>query len=228
MRDSARLRALVAVVVGVALLVVAAIGWLGPKLKWERPALTSTPAPFDWRDPTKLVLAPESRACMADVAIDPESRQAWLGVIPIHPPTELVLTLEGPGYRARTTLPPANADGVIVTPVRAPERPLEATVCVENAGRTATELSAIADPRVVGRVHATVDGAEQQAAFRLVFLEGEPTTMLERLPQTFERAASLSAAGPWLYWLLLPLLVLGVPACLLGALWLGFRDEPDR
>jgi hypothetical protein len=226
---SARGAARAAVVGAIGLLIlVLALEWL-PRLTRSTHVITSTPVPTGMREAAEIPLAPGQTACMDGIAVAPESRRLKLGVDPRlrRLTTPLQVTLRGPGYSETVRVAPAD-DHVLVLPVETPARTAVAQLCVRNAGDEATALAATADPRVLQRTRAAVDGgAPMGAAFLATFTEGETSTPLSRTGATIEQTATFSALGPWAFWIALPLLALGVPALLLRAFYVSAREDDD-
>jgi hypothetical protein len=100
--------------------------------------------------------------------------------------------------------------------VRAGER---VAVCIRNAGDRQAWLfgnSAVASLPS----QATLGGNTLATDVALVFGEDQPSSMLSRLPEVFERASVFRPGwvAPWVYWVLTALAVLGAPVLLARAL----------
>jgi len=218
-----------ALATGLALAVVALafVTEMLPGLLRQTPASAGTPVPFGTPAPADLTLHPRSEACQQGIAIDPSVATATVAARPTAgsalPP--LLLTLSGTRYRAQTLIASQPGSARITVPISPPAHAVIGKVCVRDAGTRQVVLSGTGDPRVLTRTRATVNGREVAGAFILTFAERRPRSAIAALPDLIERAATFSAAGPWLYWLLLPLVVLGVPLLVAGALLLSLRES---
>lgn len=229
---ASRRTALLATAFAVLLLVVAAVGELIPRLLRSEPAIVGTPVPSGLRAPVPVPLEPGQEACINDVPVTPDSERVRLGLRlgGAWPSPPLRVSIAGDGYRETATVrQPERWDPLLETDVDPPARTVAASVCVRNVGDVATELDATADPRVLQRTRARVDGAEMPAAFMLTFTEAQPSNALQGLPETIERAATFSWLGPWAFWVLLALAGVGVPVLVLTAFHGALRDAdpPD-
>lgn len=92
-------------------------------------------------------------------------------------------------------------------------------VCLRNTGPRRLTLHGRAGAAKLGS-RVEVDGAPKRADLTLVFLRAEPRSALSLVPEMFRRAALFRPAwvGPWTFWLLLVVVLCGVPALLAAAL----------
>ncbi|MGN6187701.1 MAG: hypothetical protein ACTHOE_02280 [Conexibacter sp.] len=190
---------------------------------------SGTPVPFGSDVAATIPLGPSAQACEPRIALDPSGARATIAAHPTgaHGGPPLRLTLSGAGYRAQATIPGGYRQDALTVAVTPPPRALIGSACVRNVGRRPVSLLASGSPRVLTRTRASVDGREHAAAFMLTFSERGVRTPLARTGDLIGRAATFSAVGPWLYWLLLPLLLLGVPLAVAAALLLALR-APDE
>jgi len=234
MPSSPHRRALLSAALLLAVVALAFLTQMLPRLDRHEATSAGTPVPFGTRAQADIALAPGSEACEPHITIDAAAGTATIATRPPgrRPTPQLLLTLSGPGYRERVRL----AGGATVAQqvsarIASPARSLVGTACVRNMGAVPVIVSGSGDPRVLTRTRATLDGRQQAAAFILTFQESASHGVLADLPDMIDRAATFSAAGPWLFWLLLPLLVLGVPLAVAVALLLALRSpdapEPD-
>ncbi len=218
-------RGAVALCVGTLLL---GAGALAPRLLRASAVTSGTPVRLD-AVTVPIALAPGQRVCIGGVTLDTDSERARLTLLSADAGvTRLRLTASAPAYRSEGSVP--------LTPAQDTARPLDValtpphaatlgSVCLATSGAGSVQLAGTADPRALTRLHATLDGAPQTQAFSLTLLEARERSPLARVGQLVSRAAALSPAGPWLFWLLMPLLVLGMPALVVAALALALRDE---
>lgn len=101
-------------------------------------------------------------------------------------------------------------------------------VCVRNAG--GRKLALYGGAELAKRESGvTVDGQPVATDLTLVFTR-EPRSVLSQVPTMLDRAALFRPGwvGAWTFWLLGALLVVGAPALLARALWLGGAVERDE
>ena len=94
-------------------------------------------------------------------------------------------------------------------------------VCVMNGGRRTIGLWG--GPSITARTtHATLDGRPVGTDIGFAFVRDHPASLLSLVPSMLERMALFRPhfVGVWTYWLLLVLLLLGVPLLLV----LGLRE----
>jgi hypothetical protein len=213
------------IVLGLALLVAAALVWAVPFLTREREYTAVTPQPDPLFVQSSIPLEGGQEACAEGVVLDPYSEVAHVRASTPGPramPLELTL---GDGASAR--IPPTYSDHERVSvPVKAPSEAVETTICIRNLGTTRVELAA-ADDRTNARRLVEVDGQPVPQNFVIVFSEREPRTIAERLPVSLRRASAFRPiVSPGLLWPLLALFVVGVPLGVLGAFaWSVRRDD---
>ncbi|HEX7292238.1 MAG TPA: hypothetical protein VF250_14030 [Conexibacter sp.] len=217
----------VALAVGTLLAVVALVAatQILPWLTRDREVVSSTPVRTELLAPQEIALQPGQRACVARVPFDPDGRVARVTIARAGAgPARLSLAASGGAYRAQASARvPADYEGALDIPFAPPTRDLIGTLCVGNAGGRAIALAGTVHPWAIVRPQMTLDGQPVAEAFTLTLLEPGRRSYLARVPQLVERAAALSAVGPWLFWLLLALLVVGVPAGVTAALTLALR-----
>jgi hypothetical protein len=225
-----RHRIAIATALFVAVLLVGAVTQFLPRLTQQGDVVSSTPVRADLASVHPIVLEPGARACLGDVTFDPAVRVAQLTLAPSatgSAPTRLTLVASGPGYRAMaTTTLVRGQGGRLDVPISPPRDGVLGTLCVRNDGRHTTALAGTADPRALTRSAIVVDGERSGQGFSVILREAGGRSLLSRTSQIVDRTAALSAVGPWLLWLLIPLLALGMPAAVAMALRLALR-EPD-
>ena len=225
-----RNRAALAVALFAAVLVLGAATQLVPRLTQRDEVVSSTPVRVDLAAIAPIVVQPGARACLSDVTFDRAAGVARIALAPSATSanaTRLALETSAPGYRASTvaSVEPLRAYEYEI-PFTPPHRSAIGTLCIHNLGPHATPLAGTADPRALTRSTLVVAGRRQAQAFSLTLLEARRRSPLARVSQLVDRAAALSAVGPWLLWLLIPLLLIGGPTAVGAALWLALR-EPE-
>ncbi|HEX6026018.1 MAG TPA: hypothetical protein VFZ00_28765 [Solirubrobacter sp.] len=204
--------------IGAAVLVLAAVIWGVAFLTQDRQYYATTPQPYPLFGVATIPLAPGQRACMDRAVVDQHSEQARLLVGTFgRPAVPLELSLSGAGYRATSRVPADYADSQpVFVAVQPPSGPLEVTICVRNAGEQRVALYA-SDDCTNSRSQVRVDGVEVRPDFDIVFTERQPVSILERLPVSLQRASAFRFFGvsPVTLWPLLILFVIGVPLAVL-------------
>jgi hypothetical protein len=208
-------------------------GRIVPALLEDTTATSSTPVRRELNGDVRLSMRAGQRACLSAVPFDRDSRVAQLAARRVASPGALVrLTAGAPGYRARAQVHlVAHADRFykpeLSVPLQPPPRSVVGSFCVTNAGPGRVELVGTADPRALTRTAATLDGAPQKMAFSLTLFDARRRSTLARTNDLVHRAAALSPFGPWLFWTLIPLLLIGVPL-LVGAALAGSLRAQDQ
>jgi hypothetical protein len=223
-----RHRAAMATTVAVAIVLLVTATQLLPWLTRKADVVSSTPVRADLASIAPIALSVGQRVCVGEVTLDPQARVAQLILArPAPAGGRLAVETAGGRYRATATAPLAPLQaGRLDVPISPPDEAVLGRLCVRNAGRGTIVLAGTADPRALTRSTIVVDGKRADRAFSLILREAGTRSFLDRIPQFVDRAAALNAVGPWLLWLLVPLLLLGVPAAVVCALHLALR-EPD-
>jgi hypothetical protein len=176
---------------------------------------------------------PGHEACQRDV--DVEESFDSLTVLPAafyHPVPRLALRVVDRATRRTVATGllhdghPENRPTTIYLGARVPKgRPVD--VCFRNRG--AWRLAFFSAPASDNEPSfATLDGRYVDSDIVVDFLRHPPRTTLSMVPDVFRRAALFhpSWVGAWTFWLLLAVLVVGVPAALAGSVRAAARGEP--
>jgi hypothetical protein len=215
MRRSAAL----AVGAGLLVIVVAAIAWWRPFLTNARDYPASIPQTVQLYTTPLVTLPAGSRVCFEPAVLDRRSAQARFRVTTFGGPgVALELSITGAGYRYATRVPGTYADNALLqAPVRLPAHDLATRICLGNAGARRVALYGVDD---VTRAPLTVtrDGRRINPSVQFAFFEGRPVSLGRRMPTVLARMSRFRPGfmGPWLFWPLALLVVVGLPA---GALW---------
>ena len=221
-RDSLRPRALAAVcatLIGMG----AAVAFV-PALLRDTTATSSTPVRRDGVA-HDVVLAPTQEVCVGSVAFDRDSARVriWLRRVD-GAEAALRIAARAPGYRASAVAPvrPAARVGgaepaALDVPLDPPARATIGTLCIASRGGRVT-LVGTDHPRAIVHAGPTLDGTPIAHAPSVTLLDDDRRSLLARTPELIDRAAALSPFGPWLFWTLIPLLLLVVPALVVLAL----------
>ncbi|UGS38756.1 hypothetical protein [Capillimicrobium parvum] len=214
-----------------ALIVLALLVWGIPWVTKERADVTSTPTPPAFSTVTPITLSPGSRACESSVAFSPQTRSLILLAAKQDGPTPpLRITARAPGYRAGVTIPGGYAGlSSLVAAVPPPQGSVLGEVCVENAGRRKVQLQATAEGRIQNRATTSVDGEPVQPKMTLLLTEGVNRSLADRPGEILDRIAAFKPpfVGSVSLALLALLVVVGVPAGVLYAIWRGLAAADD-
>jgi hypothetical protein len=214
-----------------AVLLVALAEWIVPYATREREQVSGVPVPAPYFEQSSVRLGGGEQVCLTDVAFDTDSQLVdftALGERRAGPPLEVSVETDD-GYSSRAAI-----DGGYSLPARLTARiepPAESAVgdlCIENAGRRTVGLLATADARTgVARPTALLDGEASPAKPSVRLLEADSGSVLDRAGQLVDRAAAFKPDAftePFL-WLVLVLVVLGVPALAVYAALSSFRER---
>ena len=170
------------------------------------------------------VAPPGAEACQRDVLVPArfDIVQVLLGTYGRPgPPLALIVREAGDGrVLAEGRLPAGAADNQAARIRVGPPVPEGARVdvCVRNAGSRRVALYGGPDEDGVGTAYAA--GRRLGADLRMSFRRSEPRSALALLPDVIDRAAVFRprAVGAWTFWVLLVLVVAGLPLALGTAL----------
>jgi hypothetical protein len=203
-----------------AIILVGALVWFAPFVSHSREPISSTGASPPFANVTPVRLPASSVLCMTDVTIDTDARIAQFTVIPGASPAPPV-RVSADGYHSPEVEVPGgqrNA-GPQTASIRPPAHPVIGELCVRNAGRVAISLVGTMEDRTSGREQAVIDGARIKPDVQLTLLARGHRTVLQEVPAVMRHMAAFkgSFVSPALLWILLLLVVLGVPALVVGA-----------
>ncbi|MDO8210007.1 hypothetical protein [Conexibacter sp. CPCC 206217] len=222
----ARRAALLAGLLG---LVLIAVLLLLPFATEDRQLYGTFPQPDAVAAVTLVGLRGGQRACLDEAVVDPHSEVAQLRVGTYGRPAQpLRLTLTGDGYR-QTVAIPASGYGdneLLAIPVTPPAAPVEVVICLANEGSRRVALYGTAD-RAKTRSTTRIDGVRQAANPAIRFAEARPASLADRVSTLADRIEVFrpSLLSGWMLWLLLALVVVGVPAGAVLALDRALRDD---
>jgi hypothetical protein len=123
-----------------------------------------------------------------------------------------------PGGYADVSQPEVQLDSTVAAGPRV-------AICVRNSGQRKVALYGGSELAHSG-TSAKIDGRDEGTDLTLVFVR-PPTSLLSQTSEIFERASLFRPVwiGPWAYWLLAGLLLLGVPALLARAMGAASADD---
>ena len=111
-----------------------------------------------------------------------------------------------------------------VVPVKRVSTATPLSICIVNRGKR--PVAPIGNAPLASRTSSASVGGVAVPGDISLKLERSPRSLLATIPESFERASLFKAGfvGAWTFWLLTPLVLLGVPALLVAALRAA---EPD-
>jgi hypothetical protein len=205
-----------------AVILIGALVWFVPFAGRADQPVSSTGASPPFSNVTAVRLRPSSVLCMTDVTIDTDARIAQFVTIPeTSPSPPLRVSASGPGgYRSAEVEVPAGqrVAGPQTAAIQPPSHPLVGEICIRNAGRTALSFVGTVEDRTSGREQAVIDGARITPDVQLTLLARGHRTLLQEMPAALRHMAAFkgSFVSVGLLWMLLVLVVLGVPALVVG------------
>jgi hypothetical protein len=214
-----------------ALIVLALLVWGIPWLTRDRADVTSTPTPPAFNTVTPIELEPGSRACESQVAFSRDTRSLVVLAAEQDGPTPpLRITARAPGYRAAATIP-GGYEGLasLAASVPPPARSVLGEVCVENTGRRTALLQGTTEGRIQNRAVTSVDGEPIDAKMSLILTEGVNRSLADRPGEILDRIAAFKPpfVGSVSLAILALLVLVGVPAGVLYAIWRGLAADDD-
>jgi hypothetical protein len=210
------------VVVAVAVLALIAgvrvVPWLTTKQDVELSTPTSPPfnTGLTWLD-----LDPGHVLCVNPIDLSPNYHAAHLLV---RGSGRLTLTIEAPGYSS--TSHSAAQEGVVVVPVRMPQRRSTGVACMRNDGSQPFQLEGNVESRTQSLPTALLDGKPIKDDVPISFWRGKRESRAAALLDGIPRIAVFKPVGAWFFWTLLVLVLVAVPAAVIAALALGLRESP--
>lgn len=219
---------MLALAAAVALLAVAAVDLFVPYLTRERTVVSGVPVPTPFSFQAPVELGTGQRLCMGEVAFDTDSEVAEFTAISEGVGPALGISAEAPGYQASATVPGGyGAPRTLHAELNPPQRSVLGNFCVQNRGERSVTLLGTSEARTASRPLARIDGREIPADLSLRFLADERSSVADRLGSMIDR---ISAFKPPILekpvlWLLLGLLVIGLPGGALYAIGSSFGQR---
>ncbi|HEX7297894.1 MAG TPA: hypothetical protein VF257_02735 [Solirubrobacteraceae bacterium] len=220
--------ALVAVLAGLVVVIIGALSWWRPFLTTERGYPASIPQPSPLYTIPLVDLIRGAQVCFGPAVMDTQSELAVFRVSTAkRPGSPINLTIQGSGYRFAGRTRGGYADNeVLHVPVQPPKHDLAVRICMRNAGNRKMSLFG-ANDQTKAPFKVTVDGKDSGTAVQFAFYERKPVSIAARLPTIVHRMQVFRPAflGPWLFWPLAFMCVVGLPLGALWALWRAIVDD---
>src|SRR5436305_889298 len=173
-----------AIAAGAALLVALLLVRGVPYLSQKREVIAATPTPNAIAAVSPIMLKPASQVCTGQVSYSPDSQIARFVTVgsPKEKGPPLMITADGPGYRAHARIPAGYpGTGTIESRLTPPEHSLIGEFCIHNAGHSQVVLAGTQEGRTVGRSYATVDGAVIPTQLSLTLRGADRASVLSRV-----------------------------------------------
>ena len=135
--------------------------------------------------------------------------------------------MTAPGYRSTAGDAGGYPDNELLSArIEPPREPVHARICLRNTGPRRIELYAAYDNAKTLSA-TTVDGRHVDPTPALDFVEAEQHSVASRAAEIVDELTTFRPwfVEPWLLWPLLLLVVVGVPAGVLWALWRSLGDD---
>ncbi len=198
------------------------------------PAIWATPTseaakPADLRP---ITIPAGGRACADHIPFGPEARYVSFRVLPAAGAAAGPLTVEatdGGAYRAQGRVPAGLARGArAIARIPAAEHEAYGTLCLRNDGPRPLDVAGV--PRNGSYASASrldVGGTRvTDRELSLTLLSATHRSMAARLGSILSHVAAFRPVGAWFVWIVLALLLAGVPVAALRALrWAARADE---
>jgi|SRR5689334_17704533 hypothetical protein len=170
---------------------------------------------------TWIKLDPGHELCVNPVDLAPNYRTAHLL---LQGPARLALTITAPGYSS-TTHAVTKGEPVVVLPLARLPRSASGVACMRNDGPQPFQVEGNVEGRTQSRPTALLDGKPIKDDVPISFWRGKPESRAAALLDGIPKMAVFKPVGAWFFWLMLPLVLLAVPALVITALALGLRDS---
>jgi hypothetical protein len=217
-----------------AVILVGVLVWFAPFVARSRQPISSTGASPPFSSVTPVALHPSSVLCMTNVTIDSNARIAQFTTIPgTRPAPPIGVSADGPGgYHSPEVIVPGGYSnpGPQTAPLQPPKHPVIGEVCVRNAGRATISFVGTTEMRTSGREQAVVDGKRITPDVQLTLLARGDRTLLQDVPSAMSHMAAFkgSFVSAGLLWILLLLVVLGVPVLVVTAVAAATDDSAHQ
>ena len=191
-----------------------------PYLRQPGPATDSTPTFQPLSDYKVISLAKGQPLCIDQVTFTPNSRYAQftLAGAPADAPNANVVA-SASGYSSAGSVPEEPGAQLLTVPIRPPARELtDGKVCITNLDPSSIDLIGVPPSRSTTESTTTINGKALSTDVSLTLLNKPGISRVRNLPETLTHAAALSPLAPWMIWVLMVVLLAGVPLALIGAL----------
>jgi hypothetical protein len=215
-----------------AVVLISVLVWFAPFVARSRQPVSSTGASPPFANVTPVRLPTSKVLCMRNVTIDTDARIAQFTTIPgAVPSPPLRVSASGPGgYQSAAVEVPGGqrSPGPQTASIHPPTHALIGEVCIRNAGHSPISLVGTTENRTSGREQAVLDGAPITPDVQLTLLARGHRTLLDDIPAVVRHMAAFkgSFASAAVLWILLLLVVLGVPALVIAAVTTAAVDPP--
>jgi hypothetical protein len=214
-----------------AVLVVGVVLIFAPFLTRERTVATATPVPDPVSALESLKLKARARVCVDSIPFTPDASRVRMLIGQLNgPPQPLAIRVRAAGLDETHRVAPSYAASapilVAFTPVH---RASFGTVCLRNAGRRSVIVGMTSDPRNISRSQATLEGKPYGNHVPVTLLAAKRASLLSRVGEIVVHVAAFKPSpADAVVWILLTLVIVGVPALILWGVATGLRGADDE
>jgi hypothetical protein len=213
------------------LMVVALVAWGIPWLTASRTDTTAVPTPPPFSTVTPIALPGGAKICEDKVAFATQTRDATVLTSKFSgagPALRVVASF--PGYEGVGTIPAGyGGESALRADLPAPPRDAIGTLCITNTGRRAIALEGTAEGRIQNRSVTSVDDRVIVPKLSLILTEPVNRSLADRPGEILDRIAAFKPGwiGSGSLALLFLLVLVGVPAGVLWAIWDGISRDGE-
>jgi hypothetical protein len=213
------------------LMLVALVAWGIPWLTKSRTDTTAVPTPPPFSTVTPIAVPGGSKICEDKIAFATQTRAATVLTSKFTgsgPALRVVASY--PGYEGVGTIPAGyGGESALRAELPAPPRNAIGTLCITNTGRRAITLEGTAEGRIQNREVTSVDNRVIVPKLSLILTEPVNRSLADRPGEILDRIAAFKPGwvGSGSLVVLLLLVLVGVPAGVLWAIWSGIAREDE-
>jgi hypothetical protein len=202
-----------------------------PFLTRERTVVTATPVPDPVSALESLKLKAHARLCVDSIPFTPDASRVRMLIGQLSgAPQPLTVRVRAAGLDETRRIAPAYAASAPIlvdfTPV---QRASFGTVCLRNAGRRSVMVGMTSDPRNISRSQATLDGKPYGNHVPVTLLAAKRASLLSRVGEIVDHVAAFKPSPAHAaVWILLVLVLVGVPALILWGVATGMQTTDDE
>jgi hypothetical protein len=216
------------VLVGAVAILIATLALFVPYLTRDREVIESTPSvrPLPPGGLVPITLRKGDELCVPNLPLTPQSERVRFPVTTVGgsgPP--LVVSLQAPGFRSSTRVPADWHDGDLDVALHPPPRPVRGALCIRNEELRPASVMGTQPGQKFARPTPELNGGQLLQDIPITFHRRASASLASRTADVIDHAAVFSPIPTTLLWVLLVLVILGVPALALAALATAVRED---